>query len=394
MQGMSSLNRRPAAEWLVSTSSNSPVRAAVDRHISERRANKGRPVVEYGGAKGALYSKRKRRRLTRVVQVGLGPLGRQIVRYAVERHNIKVVGAVDPAPDIAGKELGELCGLKPLGIRVMPDLRSALNRRKADVALLTTVSSIERIAPQVVEMAKAGLDIVSTCEELVFPWRTAPAVAERIAAVCRKQGVTCLSTGVNPGFLMDFLPCALTAVCRRVEKIVVRRIQDASARRVPFQQKIGAGLSPAEFRKKKTAGTLRHVGLTESIHMIAHTLGWNLDRTTETLKPVTANRTITSGYTTIKPGMARGVEQFGRGYVGRKAVIVLRFRAAVGEPESYDSVEIFGEPNIRSVIPAGVNGDIATCAIVVNAVRSVVNAEPGLKTMLDMPALACSSGTI
>ena len=330
--------------------------------------------------------------MVKLIQVGLGPVGQKIVRYALEREasGLKFVGAVDPAPDKVGKDLGELCGAKKLRIRVKEDLASALGKRKADVALLSTVSGLDRIEPQVAEIAKAGLNIVSTCEELSYPWRTDPKISRRIDAVCKKHGVTCLATGVNPGFLMDSLPCVLSGVCQSVKKVVVQRFQDATPRRIPFQKKIGAGLTRAEFRRKVKEGVLRHVGLPESMDMIAARLGWKLTKSTEIIRPIMAEKKITGGYVPIEKGMACGVEQIGRAYVGKKEVIKLHFRAAVGEPVSEDVVEITGEPNIRSVIAGGVNGDIATCAITVNAVQSVVAAEPGLKTMVDVPLVAFS----
>ncbi|NLW50404.1 MAG: dihydrodipicolinate reductase [Candidatus Brocadiaceae bacterium] len=330
--------------------------------------------------------------MAKVIQVGLGPVGRKIVRYALDRANagVRFIGAVDPAPDKAGQDLGELCGHERLRVRVKTDLAAALGRRKADVAFLSTVSDLKRIEPQIAEIAAAGLNIVSTCEELSHPWRTAPAAARRIDAVCRKHGVTCLATGVNPGFLMDSLPCALTAVCQSVRKVVVHRLQDAAPRRVPFQKKIGAGLTRAEFRRRVKDGSLRHVGLPESMDMIAARLGWTLTRSTETIRPVVADKAISGGYVPIEAGMVCGVEQVGRAYVGDKEVIRLVFRAAVGEPASRDIVEITGEPDIRSVIEGGVNGDVATCAIVVNAARSVLAAEPGLKTMVEVPLVAFS----
>ncbi len=97
-----------------------------------------------------------------------------------------------------------------------------------------------------------------------------------------------LGTGINPGFLMDFLPVTLTGVCQRVDRRNHDNlcIQDATHRRVPFQQKIGAGLTMAEFEAKKKSGTLRHVGLSESIHMIAAPeWAWKLDRATDELSP-------------------------------------------------------------------------------------------------------------
>lgn len=323
--------------------------------------------------------------MIRVVQIGLGPLGQRVVRYALKRSGIRVVAAVDPASGKVGKDLGRLCSLKPLGITVCRDLNSALRWKKADVAVLTTVSSIRMIERQIEEAARAGLDIVSTCEELAFPWRTHPRIAGRIDAFCTRYGVACLGTGINPGFLMDYLPCALSSICQKVVRVRIARIQDASERRIPFQRKIGVGLTLAKFRVKVAEGALRHVGLVESMHMIAHSMKWKLDRTAETVKPVIAEQTVTSGYIRVEKGCARGVEQIGRGYIGGQEVLRLHFRAAVGEKESFDAIEIVGDPTLRSIIPGGVNGDDATCAITVNALRVISAASPGLKTMLDLP---------
>jgi len=167
--------------------------------------------------------------------------------------------------------------------------------------------------------------------------------------------------------------------------VTVRRVQDASARRVPFQRKIGAGLSPEEFEARVAEGTLRHVGLPESVQFVAAALGRVLDQTEEQLRPVMADRVIESGYVAIQPGMACGVEQIGLGLVDGREVVRLEFRAAVGEPRSYDQVEIDGEPHILSTIEGGVNGDTATCAAVLNMLPVVAASPGGLHTMLDLP---------
>lgn len=322
------------------------------------------------------------------VHIGIGPLGQKIVRFAVERGCFNIVGAVDSDPDKAGRDLGELCGINPLGITVCSNLNDAIKSKQADVALVTTVSSVVSLESQIVELAEARLNIVSTCEELFFPLKTQPELSKRIDEICRQNSVACLGTGVNPGYLMDFLPTVLTGLCQNVKRVEVWRVQDASVRRVPFQQKIGAGLTLEEFEIRKKAGTLRHVGLPESVDFIAGRLGWKLDRNTESLEPVIADEEIHSGYKPISKGMTCGVHQVGRGFVGDREVITLNFRAAVGEPESYDQVHIDGEPKIQSRIAGGVNGDIATCAITINAVRSVLQASPGLKTMGDIPSIA------
>jgi len=322
------------------------------------------------------------------VHVGIGPIGQKIVRYAAERGCFNIVGAVDPDPDKAGKELGELCGINPLGITVSSNLDKALKGREAEVAIVTTVSSIADFESQIVELAKAKLHIVSTCEELFYPWNSQPELSRRIDEICRENGVVCIGTGVNPGYLMDFLPTVLTAPCQNVRKVEVWRVQDASVRRIPFQQKIGAGLTLEEFEFKRESGTLRHVGLPESVDFIANRLGWKLDKNVETLEPVIAQKDINTGYKPISKGMACGVHQVGRGFIGENEVITLNFIAAVGEREPYEEVHIDGEPAIQSKISGGVNGDIATCAITINAVRSVLAAAPGLKTMGDIPPVA------
>ena len=199
----------------------------------------------------------------KIIQIGVGPIGQKVVNYMLEREGLEVVAAVDPAPDKSGKDLGELCGPdKKLGIAVSPNLSEAMKTSKPDVAVLCTTSSMEKAVPQIEEIITHGLHVVSTCEELSYPWDTQPGLSKQLDEAARKANLAVLGTGVNPGFLMDFLPLAMTAVCRKVEKIKVSRIQDASVRRIPFQQKIGAGLTLDEFEAKKQTGTLRHVGLT------------------------------------------------------------------------------------------------------------------------------------
>jgi 2,4-diaminopentanoate dehydrogenase len=334
--------------------------------------------------------------MIRVIQVGVGPLGRQIVRYIVEREGLELVGVVDVDPSLHGQDAGEVCGLDALGLPIAGSLDEArLHAPDApQVAVLATVSSIERLVPQVEEAAAAGLHIVSTCEELSFPWKQHPESAEAIDRVCREHGVACVGTGVNPGYLMDYLPSVFTAIAQRVDRIEVERVQDASARRIPFQKKIGAGLSHDEFEANRDAGILRHVGLPESVDMIAHAMGWELDAATETLEPVLAAHDLTIGYKPIAQGQPAGVQQIATGIMGDREVLRLTFRAAVGEEKSYDRIRVQGLPNVDTVIDGGVNGDVATCAITVNAIRSVLRAGAGLRTMLDVPVPAWFATTV
>ncbi len=325
------------------------------------------------------------RKPIRVVQFGLGPLGQAMARFAVERKSLKLVGVVDTDPAKVGMDVGTVCGLgKKLGLKVSPDLPAALGKGKADVALLATVSDIARLVSQVEAAAKHKLNVVSTCEELSFPWNNHPKEARKIDRIAKAHGVTCVGTGVNPGYLMDYLPVALSGLCQRVDRVEVLRVQDASRRRGPFQLKIGAGLTHDAFRVKVKAGIIRHVGLTESVQFVAHAMGWKLTRVTESIEPVTAQKSIRTEHVSVKKGGVCGVEQIGCGFVGRREVVRLEFRAAVGEKRSFDTVRIQGLPDIESTIEGGVNGDVATCAITLNTLAPAVKAQPGLLTMVDL----------
>ena len=324
------------------------------------------------------------------MQVGFGPIGQTAVKYILQRNNLQLVAVVDSHPDKVGKNLNQISSLDTdPGITVSPDISEALTISQPDVALVTTVSSFKTCALQLKEIAVHGIAVVSTCEEMAYPWVRHPELSRQLDETAKKHNVALLGTGVNPGFLMDFLPAVLTGICRDVQSIKVSRLQDASIRRTPFQQKIGAGLTLDEFEAKKQTGTLRHVGLTESLHLIANALGWCLDKTEDILSAVIAQKNITTGYKTIEPGMASGVQQIGKGYRDGKEVITLLFRAAVGEPDPADTIEIKGTPDITSTIPGGINGDIATCSIAVNALSSITRAAPGLRVMTDMPIVSC-----
>jgi 4-hydroxy-tetrahydrodipicolinate reductase len=183
---------------------------------------------------------------------------------------------------------------------------------------------------------------------------------------------------------MDALPIALTAVCERVDRVIVNRIQDARIRRLPFQQKIGAGLTTEQFQKKVDDGSVRHVGLTESIAMIADALGWTLDRITDDIEPKLASVTISSEFLAVDPGYVCGIIQDGVGYRRGEPVIRLHMEAYLGAPESYDSVEIEGSPKLSMRMAGGIHGDVATASIVVNSIPKVLDASPGLHTMRDM----------
>lgn len=321
----------------------------------------------------------------RVLQVGLGPIGASIARQVGMRSGFELVGGVDLDPEKVGRDLGPICGLSELGIAVTGDLSAALASIRPDVAVVSTSSALEKVAATIEACLAAGVAVVSTTEELSFPWRERPELARRIDEAARVAGRAVLGTGVNPGFAMDALPLALSAVCERVDAVTVRRFQDASKRRLPFQRKIGAGLSVEEFEAKVASGGVRHVGLAESIGMLASAFGWTLDSITDEIWPKIAAEPVASAELSVAAGQCSGVVQLGLGKEGGTVRVRLEFEAYLGAPESYDEVEIHGSPSLTSRVVGGIPGDLATASIVVNAIPRVLAAPPGLITMRDLP---------
>ena len=314
--------------------------------------------------------------------IGAGPLGINIYRSALARRDIHITQVIDIEPTYKGRDMGEHAGGEKTDMLIRESLDPA---NQTDIAILATVSDLPRILPQLMMLIQSGLPVVSTCEELFFPWESNKPLAEKIDAAAKEKGVAVLGTGVSPGFLMDTLPAMLTGVCNQVERIEIRRYQDAQFRRVPFQKKIGAGLSLEEFEKRKNEGNLRHVGLTESMQFIAAQLSWDVERTEDKIEPVIADRNMQTDILNIISGQVAGLRQIGRAWVNGEERIRLVFQASVGERDVYDEIEIFGTPHIRSRIMGGVHGDIATCAIILNACSSLLRAAPGLRTMADIP---------
>ena len=321
----------------------------------------------------------------KLIHVGLGPIGAGVVRQAAARAGVSIVGAVDVDPAKVGRDIGDVCRLRRrLGVTVTADLVQTIKSSKPDVAVLCTGSSLKQVLPLFEAVLKLKVPIVSTTEELAYPVKSHAAMARRIDALAKRGRVAVLGTGVNPGFVMDALPIALTAACARVDSIEVDRVQDARIRRLPFQRKIGAGLTVEEFAARVKAGSVRHVGLAESITMIADAMGWKLDRIVDEIEPKVAADAITSGSITVEAGQVSGIVQDGVGYRKGRPLIRLHMEAYLGAPDPYEAVRIAGVPPLTMTIRGGVHGDIATEAIVVNSIPQLLKAPPGLRTMRDM----------
>jgi 2,4-diaminopentanoate dehydrogenase len=324
----------------------------------------------------------------KVISYGMGAVGGFIAKFLLEKEGVEIVGAVDVAKDKVGKDLGEVLDLKrKVGIKISESIESALQKTKADIVIHTTSSFLKDTYPQIASILKQGVNVISTCEELSYPYVSEPKLAEQLDALAKKHDATVLGTGINPGFLMDTLAITLTSACEKIEKIEITRVMNAGTRRVPFQKKIGAGLTVEEFQKKISEKHITgHVGLEQSISMIASALAWKLDKiVVQSVEPVIAKKTVESKDIKVNAGKVAGLKQKAKGIMENREVINLDFQAYIGAEEEYDSITIKGVPNINQKIQPCVHGDTGTVAVVVNAIPRVINAPAGLYTMKDMP---------
>ncbi|HZB96233.1 MAG TPA: hypothetical protein VE268_09745 [Herpetosiphonaceae bacterium] len=327
-------------------------------------------------------------RKIRVVQFGLGAIGVDIARLLAQQPEIELVGGIERDESKIGADLGEIIQLKqPLGVRVRGDAEAVLHQARPDVVIIATTSLLHEVFPDIRTAIRARAHVVSTCEELVYPYADEPEVAGVIDEEARQAGVAVLGIGANPGFAMDLLPIFLTGTSSQVRHVEVTRVVDASARRWTLQHRIGAGIEPSAFRDWARQQRTPHIGLRQSIHMIAAAIGWHLDHVVEGMEPIVADHWVRTPYVSVAPGQVAGVHQWAQGTAERRIVVELDWRTAVGMQETHDAVHIDGIPPIDMVIRGGIHGDLATATLVMRAVPLIMSVRPGLRTVLDLPIL-------
>lgn len=325
----------------------------------------------------------------RVVQYGLGPIGLACIQTLLEKSKngaIALVGAIDIDPDKIGQDVGALLP-HPLetGIRVSGDAQALLSTERPDVVLHTTSSFLDRMHEQLRLCAAAGAHVISSTEELSFPFDRHPALAAALDATAKQHGTVMLGTGVNPGYAMDTLALMATGVCTEVHKIRVERVVDAGKRRGPLQRKVGAGITAEAFAARKATGTFGHIGLRESLLMVADGLGWDVEDLDETLEPVLATRAIHTPHASVDAGQVAGIHHAITASRGGSVVLSLDLKMYVGAHDPRDAVWVEGTPPIDLLVRGGIFGDTATVATLVNAIPLVQQAPPGLRTMKDVP---------
>lgn len=321
---------------------------------------------------------------TKVAIVGLGNIGCAVAVAAAAGSDIDLVAGVDIDPGMTGRDLGETCGIGRIGFGVRSDLSEALVAGNPDVVIIATGSRLASVAPVVLEALEHGAHVVSSCEELVWPWEASPAIADEIDTAARRNDSSVLGVGVNPGFVQDLLVVVAAGATRNIKKVRGSRMVDLAERRKPLQAKMGVGLTPSEFEDRRIAGKLGHVGIEQSIQVIAAGLGIELDEVDVEDGPLVAEDDLRAGATLVGAGLVRGMWTRAVGREAGRERVCLDLEMGIGTA-SEDRIEIDAEPPIAMVLEGGVQGDEATVARMVNAIGQVLDAPAGLLSVIDLP---------
>jgi 2,4-diaminopentanoate dehydrogenase len=304
--------------------------------------------------------------------IGYGQLGKNLVKKLLVDSRFELLGVLDTNPDKQGQFIN--------GIQIQSDLQEFLLKSPLDLVFITTSSSLEKIFDLLVVLLERGLNLISSCEELVFPWVSQPELAERIDSLAKAVQVRVLGTGINPGFLMDYLLTVLAKVFLEIRKIEYTRNINTEFRRINFKEKVGQGLTLKEFENKFQEGLIGHVGLKQSTEMISLALNWELKNYHEKIEPL-----VEQLESNLDESLVQGISQTAFSEFINDKSISLKFIAGLNQLDR-DLIKIETEDGRETEfeIKNGINGETGTVSVLINSAEKLMRLSPGLKTMLDL----------
>lgn len=333
-----------------------------------------------------------RKENVKVIMWGLGAMGQGMAKTLLDKKGVDIVGGIDIG-DKLGKSIYDLLDVER-GDRkdvIIGTPEEVITEKAADVVLIATDSFTRKAFDKIKYCLERKINVISTAEEMSYPQAQEPELAKELDRIARENGVTVLGTGINPGLIMDLLVVVLTGACTNVEHIKAERVNSLSPFGVTVMEEQGVGISVDEFNKRVEDGSLAgHVGFAESVNMIADAIGWKLSKPVEqTMEPIVSSVYRKAPNAEVKSGDVAGCNMMGYGYVNDELKIEMVHPQQV-EPQvegisTGDYITIKGTPNINMSIKPEVPGGIGTIAMCVNMIPHVINAHPGLKTMIDLP---------
>ena len=324
---------------------------------------------------------------------GFGAMGSGIAKVLLRKKGVDIVGVCDIHPERVNRSIYDILGVEKSGrpdVVVCSEIEKVVHDANCDICVLATDSFTRKAFDKIKYVVGQKVNVISTAEEMSYPKAQEPELAAEIDRLAKANGVSVLGTGINPGLMMDLLAICLTGCMTDVESVTCRRVNSLSPFGPAVMEEQGVGLTVDAFNKGVADGTLAgHVGFAESVGMIAEALGWKVDKFEQQMKPIVTSVDRKSPYGFAAAGDVAGVNMTGQGYVDGEVKIDMIHPQQI-EPEmegthTGDYIVLKGTPEVNMAINPEVDGGIGTIAMVVNMIPHVINARPGLKTMLDLP---------
>jgi 4-hydroxy-tetrahydrodipicolinate reductase len=329
----------------------------------------------------------------KVVVWGFGAMGRGMAEMLLSKKGVEITGVCDLHPDLVGKSIFNVLDVDKNDhpeVLVSDNIDSLLDKENCDLVLLATDSFTKKAFPKMVKILEAGINVISTAEEMAYPKAQEPELSKELDRIAKENGVTVLGTGINPGFIMDLLVIALTGVMSDVTHIEANRVNSLSPFGPAVMEEQGVGITVDEFMHGVETNTLAgHVGFSESVNMIADAIGVKLDTFEQQMAPIVTSVDRRSKYGEALKGNVAGVNMTGQGIIKGEVFIDMKHPQQI-EPEiegthTGDYITIKGTPEVNMAITPEIDGGIGTIAMCVNMIPHVLNSKPGLKTMIDLP---------
>ena len=250
----------------------------------------------------------------KVILWGLGAMGGGIGKMLTKKTGVDIVGAIDIGDKI-GKSLYDVVPGIERGDRedvIVGTPEDVIKEGAADIVVVCTNSFTKDVFDKLVFVMERGINVITSAEEMAYPQAQEPELAKKLDECAKKNGVSVLGTGINPGLIMDLLVVLWTGACESVDHIVSRRVNSLSPFGPAVMEEQGIGMEVAEFEKRKAEGTMAgHVGFAESVGMIAEALGWNLTDFKQDMEPIVTDVDRKSPYGFAAKGQVAGVAMKG-----------------------------------------------------------------------------------
>jgi len=328
---------------------------------------------------------------------GFGAMGQGMARMMLDKTGIEIAGICDLRTD--GKSMYEVLGMKGSqpDITITSDIEKAFANKGADIALLATDSFTAKAFDKMETLMNKGVNVITIAEEMSWPAAQEPELTKKLDEIAKKNGVSVMGTGINPGLVMDYLAVVLSACMIDVKKVMCKRVNSLSPFGETVMHEQGVGISLAEFEEGKKNGTLAgHVGFAESIAMIAEGIGLDTDEFRQQMVPIVTDIDRKSPHGFAAAGTLAGVDMTAQALKNGEVVIDMYHPQQI-EPEMVgvatgDYVELTGTPPVSMAINPEIEGGLGTIAMAVNCIPHVINADAGHITMLDIPVARAVMG--